>query len=207
MLPKEKINKFYKNPNTRAFYKEYNNKCNPEKLLNIAKKKIEIFEPLNSVKINHSFLIDISFKTKQYFIITNLNQYRKFIKLIKDSDKNNNNNCTDFLIYNRFVTKYTINNTKLINDNIISYEDSQKLFWRFIYFKSIIYDYSNNDLFILKKNIFIKEFIEFLNIYDYFYCNKNLLFTTGCIVYSFSKILKYNKTINYIINKKYFISE
>jgi len=206
MFPKEKINKLYKNPNTRAFYKEYENKCRPNKLLNISKRGIELYEPLNSYKISHSNLIDISLITKQLFVITNLNQYRAFIKNIKDSNENRKKNL-DLLIYNWFITKYTINNTDIIKNHIIN--DVISPFWSIIFYKAMTYNYINNDLFVFFKLLLFynKMLIDLCTIYDYFYFNRKILFLTDSKKYYNSFLhITHDKNATYIINKYFNIT-
>jgi len=204
-LPKEKIAKLYKNPNTRSFYKEYNNKCKPDKLLNIAKKGIELYEPLNSYRLSHSNLIDISIISKQLFMITNLNQYRKFYTNIKYLNENSNYENEKFIIYNKFLTKYTINDNILINKYFLNYN----IFYlpNFIFNKAVSYNYIDSNFYIFQKLITIgnKRITDLLNFYDYFYFNKNLLF-----VNTINKFFNFNftneifdKNIIYFINKNF----
>jgi len=204
MFPKEKINKLYKNPNTRAFYKEYNNKCNPDKLLNISKKGIKLYEPLNSYKFNSPNIIDVSLKANQFFMIINLNQYRAFYKNIKKLDKTEKEKYISFLLYNRFLTKYTVWNTGLINYVISNNMPLNNLFWKLIFNKSIIYNYLNDDLYIFFKLIqfYGKNVIDFLNVYDYFYSNKKLLFMDFTRL-SVINEEKFNKIILYIFSKNF----
>ncbi|KAG4104868.1 hypothetical protein H8356DRAFT_926209, partial [Neocallimastix lanati (nom. inval.)] len=52
--------------------------CNPERLLEIARKGIYLYEPLfnyNKIK-NHECVIEISLLASQYFRIDNIKQYK-----------------------------------------------------------------------------------------------------------------------------------
>jgi len=209
MFPKEKINRLYKNPNTRLFYKEYNNKCNPNKLLNIARKGIELYEPLNSYKFNHSNIIDISNTAKQTFMITTLNQYRRFNRNIKYLN-NINGNDTYFLNikYNRFITKYSINDNVLMTKYITSFHS---YFICFIFIKAIIYNYIDNNcyVFFTLLNTTSNCFVKFINFYDYFYFNKKLLMhynSKNCSIYCQFLNEFFDKNILHCINKNFIIS-
>jgi len=63
--------------NTKLFYDELNLECNINKLLDIAKKGILLYEPLfNYEKIKyHEYIIDISLMGNQYFVIYTKEQY------------------------------------------------------------------------------------------------------------------------------------
>jgi len=203
MLPKEKINKYYKNPNTRSFYKEYYNKCNPDKLLKNAKKGITLYEPLNLYKYTHPNSIDISIITKQSFMITNLNQYRKLNQKIKHSNNNKYENYELNLIYNKFITKYFINDNIIINKYI---KEKFSIISYFIFIKAIIYNYIDTNCCIFFKllNNNYKYIINFLNFNDYFYLNKNLLFIDNneLNIHLFLSEI-FNKAILYCINKNF----
>jgi len=85
--------------NTESFYQELNGLCRPDKLLNIAKKGIFLYEPLFQYKSiqEHEYVVYISALAKQYFMIFNEQQYLAFVKNI--------NNVSNFNVYvelNRF---------------------------------------------------------------------------------------------------------
>ena len=66
-----------KKKNTEVFYKEFNENCCPEKLLEIERKGVYFYEPLfkyDKIK-NHENVIDISIVANQYFLINNDNQF------------------------------------------------------------------------------------------------------------------------------------
>lgn len=70
--------------NTKLFYEELENDCNPEKLLDLAKDNIFLYEPLfkyEKIKY-HEYVIDISIYAKQYFMIYNDKQYESFKYLL-----------------------------------------------------------------------------------------------------------------------------
>ncbi|OUM57698.1 hypothetical protein PIROE2DRAFT_17238 [Piromyces sp. E2] len=87
--------------NTEIFYQELNGPCRPDKLLEIAKKGIFLYEPLfrrNEKNIReHEYVVYISVLAKQYYMIYNERQYLAFITNI-----NNVNNFNVYVELNRF---------------------------------------------------------------------------------------------------------
>jgi len=71
--------------NTEEFYKELNNDyCCPEKLLEIARQGIFLYESLckNDKIKNHEYVIEISLLAGQNFMINNNKQYNRFKEII-----------------------------------------------------------------------------------------------------------------------------
>jgi len=67
--------------NTKLFYKELKNNCDPKKLLNIAKQGIFLYSPLfkyEKIKY-HENVVDISILSHQYFMIYTKKQYNRII--------------------------------------------------------------------------------------------------------------------------------
>jgi len=74
--------------NTDEFYKELNGNCDPDKLLEIAKQGIYLYEPLfkyEKIK-NHVNVVEISILAGQYFMINNDEQFEKFDILLSNDD-------------------------------------------------------------------------------------------------------------------------
>ena len=205
MLSKEKIDSYIKDLNTRSFYKEYNYNCNPDKLLKISKRGINLYEPLNSYKFNHHpNYVEISFITLTKILIYNINQYIRYKILFNHESlfqkKVNYKNLFDPKIRDLLIEKY--------NENAFNYKNGilvvNKIFLDFfvkynLFRRYLIYAYSNEKylMFIdkLKTNNFISNKIDLLynfssadffqyycqvfsglNIYnDYFYLNRNII--------------------------------
>lgn len=74
--------------NTIEFYKELNSICDPEKLLEIERHGIYLYEPLfkyEKIK-NHVNIVEISILAGQYFMINNDEQFEKFDEILSDDD-------------------------------------------------------------------------------------------------------------------------
>ena len=94
--------------NTKLFFAELNNDCNVNKLLEIAKKGILLYEPLfkyEKIK-NHEYVVDISLIGNQYLLINTKKQYNRF-KYIIIQNTLNINLCKsinfDIIRYNRLI--------------------------------------------------------------------------------------------------------
>ncbi|OUM58767.1 hypothetical protein PIROE2DRAFT_15871, partial [Piromyces sp. E2] len=70
--------------NTENFYNELNNACNPEKLLQIAKQGIFLYESLfkHSKIKDHEYVVEISILAGQHFMINNIKQYNRFKEIL-----------------------------------------------------------------------------------------------------------------------------
>jgi len=176
------MDKFEKN--TILFYEELNNNCNPEILLNIAKKGIFLIEPLfnlsNYEKIkNHEHVVEISILADQFFTVNNEKQYKKYVELSKNksiSDKlypyeHDSEIFYKLIIPNVFFFQQLMKETD--EDFINEYIEYNKNYFLLYY----LYKYKYIDSEIL--NLFILDYdcldIRF-EIFEYFYFeNKEFL--------------------------------
>jgi len=132
MINFEDLKIYYEDEDIKTFYDEYNNNCNPLKLLEIARKGILLYEPLNSLRLAHPYLVDISVLAHQNYIITNIDQYNRFKTLIisgQYQDEYNHSLVFDLLIINKIFVNFYINDNELIehlmknesNDRFVNY--------------------------------------------------------------------------------------
>ena len=108
--------------NTNEFYKELNGNCCPEKLLEIARKGIDLYEPLfkyDKIK-NHENVIEISLLTPQYFLINNDNQFNKLFDICT---KRKNESNDDYYSRMRYIFKLMIINKYIINKILTKEKD------------------------------------------------------------------------------------
>jgi len=131
MINFEDLSIYYEDEDIKAFYDEYNTICNPTKLLEIAKRGILLYEPLDSLKLVHPYLVDISVLAHQNYMISNIDQYNRIKTLIVSDlyDEYNQNNILnlliinktfiDFFIFDNVFIEFLMNNTK--NDNLNNY--------------------------------------------------------------------------------------
>jgi len=123
MISFEDLKIYYEDEDIKAFYDEYNTICNPERLLEIAKRGILLYEPLNPLRLAHPYLVDISVLAHQNYMITNIDQYNRMKKLVvseqyKDQYNNSmvfnlliiNKTFIDFYIYDNEFIEYLMNN-------------------------------------------------------------------------------------------------
>jgi len=75
--------------NTSLFYEELNGNGNPDKLLEIARKGIFLYEPLfkNEKIKDHENTIEISILARQFFMINTDRQYEKFMDIISRKEE------------------------------------------------------------------------------------------------------------------------
>ncbi|ORX77014.1 hypothetical protein BCR32DRAFT_302928 [Anaeromyces robustus] len=163
--------------NTKLFYEEINNNCNPEKLLEIAKKGIFLYEPLfkNEKVKNLEVVIEISIYSSQFFMVNTIEQYNKFIHLLNQKEviihPFNDYNIVNLLIINKYLLiqllkEEDINITKQVINN-------------FPYSDAILYYLYKFNLIPLKyyRNFYIKLLFRYdvalyVNGINYFYFNK-----------------------------------
>jgi len=104
--------------NTKDFYNELNNDCNIDKLKQIAKNKIFLYEPLFTYdKIKYEkFVITLSVESHQNFMIYTTEQYNEFIYLI-------NKNSYHYPYFKNFFKKELnyMNALFILNNNLISF--------------------------------------------------------------------------------------
>jgi len=96
--------------NTNLFYEELNSTCNPEKLLNIAKKKKKkvLYSPLykyEKIKYNE-IILDISYISNQYYMIFNDSQYKRIVHFLT---KTNNHVFISKIIINKYFMDKIMN--------------------------------------------------------------------------------------------------
>lgn len=162
--------------NTKLFYEELENDCNPEKLLDLAKDNIFLYEPLfkyEKIKY-HEYVIDISIYAKQYFMIYNDKQYESFKFFICSSKHPDYSICA---ILNEFLINKLINEKN--HDFIFRYIRDVDYNFNLIYSNSFLsYLCKYNILSIQCLNLFSIKYNDiFYNIIDYFYFdNKNEYF-------------------------------
>jgi len=107
--------------NTKLFYTELNNDCDINKLLEIAKKGILLYEPLykyEKIK-NHEYIIDISLLGNQLILINTIEQYNRFKNYTINPNNLNrplynsfhfeNISCYMTIIVNKFFIEQLIN--------------------------------------------------------------------------------------------------
>ncbi|ORX80980.1 hypothetical protein BCR32DRAFT_327501 [Anaeromyces robustus] len=132
MISFEDLEIYYEDEDIKAFYDEYNNNCNPIKLLEIAKRGILLYEPLNSLRLVHPYLVDISVLAHQNYIITNIDQYNRFKTLFLSGqyqDEFNHSLVFNLLIINKTFIDFYINDNEFIgylmenesNDRFVNY--------------------------------------------------------------------------------------
>ncbi|ORX64715.1 hypothetical protein BCR32DRAFT_272990 [Anaeromyces robustus] len=113
------------NNNTKKFYEELEGKCDPEILLEIAKKGIFLFEPLykyDKIK-NHKYVVLISILAEQYFMINNDTQYIELKNIILSNFEhpNKTNNTEGMIIRLLIVNKFLLN--EIINEKNVHMKD------------------------------------------------------------------------------------
>jgi len=168
--------------NMKEFYKELNGKCNPDKLLEIAKRGIYLYEPLlkyEKIK-NHVYVVDISMMAGQYFMINNIKKIKSIeidYNYINFKLNENNNN---------------INNFKLSSGNI--YEEYSN--------RSVLCNgdkyYNNYDFFenLLKNPSYIFEF----KIYDSMYDKDRRIMLLYYLISLFHNKIYNNSIIDFLLS-------
>ncbi|OUM63913.1 hypothetical protein PIROE2DRAFT_9444 [Piromyces sp. E2] len=75
--------------NTKLFYEELNGNGNPNKLLEIARRGIFLYEPLikNEKIKDHENAIEISLLARQFFMINTDRQYEKFMDIVSRKEE------------------------------------------------------------------------------------------------------------------------
>jgi len=182
--------------NTKNFYKELSGDCNIEKLKNLAKEKIFLYEPLfkyNKIKYE-TFVIKTSFESYQNFMIYTLEQYNEFINLVKKCNDNNSNYINKIYPYKKsYKNTLFILNKELINflvndknnESILKillkfHENGCSIYLYYLYKYNII---SLNTFNMFKLGIVYKEAIVIIYVFNYFYLNDKF--------YDITKLLKY----------------
>ena len=155
MICVEDLKVYFEDEDIKAFYDEYNTGCNPENLLEIAKRGILLYEPLNSLKLVHPYLVDISVLAHQNYMITNIDQYNRIKTLIASDQYNdayNNSLVFNLLIINKTFIDFYINDDEFIE--YLLHNDSNNLFVNYNYIRIIhkLVEYGYTD-----KNL-VKEF-------------------------------------------------
>eukprot|EP00833_Pecoramyces_ruminatium_P007245 jgi/Orpsp1_1/1181277/evm.model.c7180000076581.1 len=193
--------------NTELFYNELNNRCDPDTLLNLAKKGIFLYEPLHKCdKIkNHEYVVDISLYSRQYFFILNQKKYKRLIECLENyelynifSYYNNKYSIIKLIIINDFFLKELLNeqNNLLIEDIIDGFEINYLL--RYLYKFNII---SSEMYYLFNINQVPNSLYEFMN---YFYYNEeNHIFNSNineCNLDRFYTILNLISLNGYDIN-------
>jgi len=111
MINFEDLSIYYEDEDIKDFYDEYNTICNPTKLLEIAKRGILLYEPLDSDKLQHPYLVDISVLAHQNFMVSNIDHYNRFKTLIvcdQYNDEYIHNNIFNLLIINKTFIDFFI---------------------------------------------------------------------------------------------------
>jgi len=127
MINFEDLSIYYEDEDIKDFYDEYNTICNPTKLLEIAKRGILLYEPLDSDKLQHPYLVDISVLAHQNFMVSNIDHYNRFKTLIvcdQYNDEYIHNNIFNLLIINKtFIDFFIFDNDfiEYLMNNISSY--------------------------------------------------------------------------------------
>jgi hypothetical protein len=131
MINFEDLSIYYEDEDIKAFYDEYNTICNPNKLLEIAKRGILLYEPLDPLKLIHPYLVDISVLAHQNYMVSNIDQYNRIKTLIVSDlyDEYSQNNILNLLIINKTFIDFFIFDTEFIeflmnndkNDNFNNY--------------------------------------------------------------------------------------
>jgi len=131
MINFEDLSIYYEDEDIKEFYDEYNTICNPNKLLEIAKRGILLYEPLDPLKFVHPYLVDISVLAHQSYMVSNIDQYNRIKTLIVSDqyDEYNQNNILNLLIINKTFIDFFIFDTEFIeflmnndkNDNFNNY--------------------------------------------------------------------------------------
>ncbi|OUM63988.1 hypothetical protein PIROE2DRAFT_20596 [Piromyces sp. E2] len=131
MINFEDLSIYYEDEDIKAFYDEYNTICNPNKLLEIAKRGILLYEPLDPLKLIHPYLVDISVLAHQNYMVSNIDQYNRIKTLIVSDlyDEYSRNHILNLLIINKTFIDFFIFDTEFIeflmnndkNDNFNNY--------------------------------------------------------------------------------------
>jgi len=134
MINFEDLSIYYEDEDIKNFYDEYNTICNPTKLLEIAKRGILLYEPLDSDKLGHPYLVDISVLAHQNFMVSNIDHYNRFKTLIVHNQYNDeyihssifnlliiNKTFIDFFIFDNDFIEYLMNNDESNNFNNYNY--------------------------------------------------------------------------------------
>lgn len=151
MICVEDLKVYFEDEDIKAFYDEYNTGCNPENLLEIAKRGILLYEPLNSLKLVHPYLVDISVLAHQNYMITNIDQYNRIKTLIASDQYNdayNNSLVFNLLIINKTFIDFYINDDEFIE--YLMHNDSNNQFVNYNYVriihKLVEYGYADKNL-------------------------------------------------------------
>ena len=175
--------------NTREFYKELNGNCNPDQLLEIARRGIYLYEPLfkyDNIK-NHVNVVEISILAGQYFMINNDEQFEEFDIFLSDDDSLyelfKGIPKPRYIFTKRDILKLIIPNKYFIDTYLFEGCDSDSDFkikyskitqeWLFYLYK---YNYITRDDFI---NFYYAEYyrmkLQFFLFEYFYYGNKNYL--------------------------------
>jgi len=163
------ISKSYEK-NTKEFYNELSTDCNPEKLLEIARQGIFLYEPLfkyNKIK-NHEYVVEISILAGQDFMICNQKQYDKFKEIVLMKDSLFKNCIKPPRVNNMYDIYLLIIKNKLFIEQLMKEEN--KDFINMFY----IYGSGNLTFYLYKYNYISKiEFLYFFSIneiqYNFFF--------------------------------------
>ncbi|KAG4082268.1 hypothetical protein H8356DRAFT_1753968 [Neocallimastix lanati (nom. inval.)] len=166
------------NDNTKKFYDELEGKCEPEILLEIAKKGIFLYEPLckyDKIK-NHKYVVLISILAEQYFMINNDVQYTELKNIILSNMEYTftyKTKVINLLIVNEFILNKILNekNIKVINTFKTIYKEIFLCLYKYKFISTnvfnLFYEYNPDLYYSYEFDIF-----EFL-----YYDNKCLLLT------------------------------
>jgi len=182
--------------NTNEFYKELNSNCDPDKLLEIAKHGIYLYEPLfkyEKIK-NHVNVIEISILANQFFMINNDNQYNKLIYIYTNRCKSKLYKNNEEYIFNLIIMNKYIIDKILMNENEgVVYRLCNKLGLNVIIKSLYKYSYIDINLFnLFSKIVYNRDHPTFkFEISEFFYNNKMLLGQT----------LKSNIIANYLLTE------
>jgi len=190
--------------NTKNFYEELKGDCDIEKLKNIAKEKIFLYEPLFKYdKIKYDpFVIKTSFESYQNFMIYTLEQYNEFINLVKQCNDNNSNYIdtiypyevsykNTLFILNKELINFLVkdkDNESTLNTLLKFHENGCSIYLYYLYKYNII---SLNTFNMFKLGIVYKEAIVIIYVFNYFYLNDKF--------YDITKLLKFMER-EYIIS-------
>ncbi|KAG4086879.1 hypothetical protein H8356DRAFT_1372091 [Neocallimastix lanati (nom. inval.)] len=136
--------------NMKEFYKELNGKCNPDKLLEIAKRGIYLYEPLlkyEKIK-NHVYVVDISMMAGQYFMINNIKKIKSIeidYNYINFKLNENNNNINNFKLSSGNIYEEYSNRSVLCNGD--KYYNNYDFFENLLKNPSYIFEFKIYDIF------------------------------------------------------------
>ena len=165
--------------NTKLFFEELNKEnCDPKILYEISLKNIYLYEPLfkyDNIRY-HEYVVDISLKNKQFFIIYNEKQYNRFLALKEkyENEKFNGERMFQLIIKNKYFI------SKLVEDDFVGiiarekYQDSKYNLTILLYYL-YKYDFISYNIFDLFKSDDLNLYtIVYIIFHDMFYLNESI---------------------------------